>query len=124
MSKILVAVLLTALTYSLTGCGQMLPSAMPSSDKSFNARTSSNFAIQEELLVKFKSQVNASSIQIFHAQHGTRTLRVIPGVNVHVMSITSGKSISQVLAQVNKSPMVEYAEVNKPINLNDGQPRL
>jgi hypothetical protein len=51
-------------------------------------------------------------------------VRVIPGLNVHVMTITNSRSLSQVLAQVSKSPMVEYAEPNHGISLNDDQPRL
>lgn len=120
MSKIILAALMAVLTYSLTGCGQALPSATGSNANSFSARNTA----QQELLVKFKSQITPSSISIFHAQHGLRTVRVIPGLNVHVMTVTNGRSLSQVLAQVSKSPMVEYAEPNHGINLNDDQPRL
>ena len=121
MSKILIAAVLAVLTYSLTGCGQVMPSATLSSSQSLSARSAST---SQELLVKFKSPVNASSVQIFHAQHGTKTLRVIPGLNVHVMTVVGTRSLSQVLAQVSKSPMVEYVELNKPITLNDGGARF
>jgi hypothetical protein len=120
MSKLFFAAMLAVLTYSLTGCGQVMPSTVGSQSASFGARSGA----PQELLVKFKSAVNASSIQIFHAQHGTRTLRVIPGVNVHVMAVTSSRSLAQVIAQVSKSPMVEYAEPNRAINLNDDQKLL
>ena len=119
MSKFLIAALVAVLTYSLPGCGQVMPSAAPSGSNSLSARN----AAQQELLVKFKSPVNASSVQIFHAQHGTRTLRVIAGLNVHVMTVTDGRSISQVLAQVSQSPMVEYAEINQAISINDDRSR-
>lgn len=124
MSKILIAAVLAVLTYSLTGCGQVMPSATSSSSKSLSARSGSVSEVSQELLVKFKSPVNASSVQIFHAQHGTKTLRVIPGLNVHVMTVVGTRSLSQVLAQVSKSPMVEYVELNKPITLNDGGARF
>lgn len=124
MSKWIAAVIVAVLTYSLTGCGQILPSGAVTSSKSTDARMSGSALAQQELLVKFKSQVNASSIRTFHVQYGTRTVRVIPGLNVHVMSITSGKPMAQVLAQVSQSPMVEYAEPNNPINVNDDRPRL
>jgi len=117
MSKFLIAALLAVLTYSLTGCGQALPSVSSSSSNSLSARSTAS----QELLVKFKSPVSASSVQIFHAQHGTRTLRVIPGLNVHVMSVAANRSVSQVLAQVSQSPMVEYVELNQAVGLHDGQ---
>jgi len=119
MSKFLIAALLAVLTYSLTGCGQALPSTASSSSDSLSARSGT----QQELLVKFKSAVNASSIQVFHAQHGTRTLRVIPGLNVHVMTVSSSRSVSQVLAQMSKSPMIEYVELNQAVSLQDGPSR-
>ena len=122
MSKFFLAALVAVLTYSLTGCGQMMPSATPSPSNSLSARNGAQAS--QELLVKFKSQINSHSIQTFHAQYGLRTLRVIPGVNVHVMTVTNGRSMSQVLAQVSKNPMVEYAEPNHGISLNDDQPRL
>lgn len=120
MSKMILAALVAVLTYSLTGCGQALPSATSTGAKSFSARNTA----QQELLVKFKSQIAPSSISTFHAQYGLRTLRVIPGLNVHVMAVTGSRSFSQVLAQVSKSPLVEYAEANHGINLNDDQPRI
>ena len=127
MSKFLIAALVAVLTYSLTGCGQMMPSATKTSSNSLSARNvvrAGGAQASQELLVKFKSQINPSSIQTFHAQYGLRTLRVIPGLNVHVMTVTNGRSMAQVLAQVSKNPMVEYAEPNHGISLNDDQPRI
>lgn len=115
MLKFVVAALLAVVTYTLSGCGQLMPSAASSSSSSLSART----VLKEDLLVKFKAPVSASSVRTFHAQHGTRTVRVIPGVNVHVVSITSGRSMAQVLEQMSQSPMVEYVEPNHSINLND-----
>lgn len=120
MSKFILAALVAVLTYSLTGCGQVMPSATQTKSNSLSAR---NVAGQE-LLVKFKSSITSSSIQIFHAQHGVRTVRVIPGLNVHVMTVTNGRSMAQVIAQVSKSPMVEYVEPNQGISINDDQPIL
>ena len=127
MSKWILAALVAVLTYSLTGCGQMVPSAgMTASDtlSARNAARAGGAQATQELLVKFKSQINPSSIQTFHAQFGLRTLRVIPGLNVHVMTVTGSRSMAQVLAQVSQHPMVEYAEPNQGIRLNDGQLRF
>lgn len=115
MLKYVVAAVLAVVTYTLSGCGQLAPMTAGSSS-SLNARSQAS----EDLLVKFKSPLNASSVQTFHAQHGTRTLRVIPGLNVHVVTVVSNKrSLTQVLVQMNQSPLVEYAEPNRPISLND-----
>lgn len=115
MLKYVVAAVLAVVTYTLSGCGQPAPMAAgPSS--SLSARSQ----VSEDLLVKFKSPLNASSVQTFHAQHGTRTVRVIPGLNVHVVTIVAKqRSLAQVLTQMNQSPLVEYAEPNRPISLND-----
>lgn len=115
MSKFLLAALLAALTYTLSGCGQMLPLTPTAPSQSLGARN----VAQQELLVKFKSVINAHSIQTFHAQHGTRTLRVIPGLNVHVMVVTQNRPLNQVLSQITQNPMVEYAEINRPVTLSD-----
>lgn len=115
MLKFVVAAVLAVVTYTLSGCGQIAPMTAGSST-TLNARSQ----VSEDLLVKFKSQVNASSVQTFHAQHGTRTVRVIPGLNVHVVSVVSKqRSLNQVLTMMSQSPMVEYAEPNRPISLND-----
>lgn len=121
MSKklMILGALVAALAYTLTGCGQAMPTVAKTTAKQVSAKTT-----QGELLVKFKAQVTTSSVQIFHAQHGTRTLRVIPGLNIHVVTVTTKEPLAKVLAKVAKSPMVEYAETNHSFNLNEDQPLL
>lgn len=122
MSKIVFAALLAVLTYSLTGCGQMLPSATPSSTASLKASNMVRFTegqSTQEILVKFKTSINASSIQTFQARHGLRTLRVIPGLNVHVMTATTTRlPLDQLLVQMNADPLVEYAEINRSVTVS------
>ena len=62
-----------------------------------------------EILVKFKSGADVRNI---HAANGTRTLEVIPRINVHVVGLGPGVDPVAAAERFNRNPNVEYAEVN------------
>ena len=62
-----------------------------------------------EILVKFNAGADVRNI---HAANGTRTLEVIPRINVHVVGLGHGVDPIAAVERFNKNPNVEYAEVN------------
>lgn len=62
-----------------------------------------------QVLVKFKSGANVRNI---HVANGTRTLEIIPKVNVHVVGLGRGVDPVAAVERFKKNPNVEFAEVD------------
>ena len=59
------------------------------------------------ILVKFKQEAKIAEI---HAANATKTTKIIPGLDVHVVSLPPGKGVQQMVEQFKKARGVEYAE--------------
>ena len=76
-------------------------------------------AVPQELVVKFKPNVTRAAIDAFHSTYGTRTVKVLPGINVHVVALHPGVSQNnQLIQRVQRDQLVEFVEVNGRIELN------
>ena len=71
-----------------------------------------------QILVKFKAEMRTAEIQAFRAEFGTRNVGEIKGIGVFVEEVTSRKPVKELLAEMNASPLVEYAELNGSVGIN------
>ena len=62
---------------------------------------------QDHILVKFKS---GADIPAIHSANRTGTIKVIPGIKVHVVSIPPGQNVQEMVSRFKKNRNVEYAE--------------
>lgn len=68
--------------------------------------------VEGELLVKFKTTLNTQAIEVSLESIGAQTIDVIPQIQVRKVRITSGKTVSQMVDELNSSDNVEFAEPN------------
>jgi len=59
------------------------------------------------ILVKFKAGANVAEL---HAANKTKTTKIIPRINVHVVSIPPGQGVQKMVERFKKMRNVEYAE--------------
>jgi predicted small lipoprotein YifL len=104
---------------SLTACGR---SALPTSAMMPMASLQAQSMNQQpqELVVRFKTGMNRATLNEFHAKYGTRTVKVLPQINAHVLVMheSIGVQVTQVARYMQQDPMVAYVEVNGRVDLN------
>jgi predicted small lipoprotein YifL/uncharacterized protein with GYD domain len=103
---------------SLTACGR---SALPTSVMMpMQAQSMSQTQQAQELVVRFKAGMSRAALNEFHAKYGTRTVKVLPQINAHVLAMheSIGVQVTQVARYMQQDPMVAYVEVNGRIDLN------
>ncbi len=66
-----------------------------------------------EVLIKFKSDVQEDQIKAMAAEIGMVQIKKIPQLNLRVFRITSRKSVEEVIKHCQEEPFVEYAEPNQ-----------
>lgn len=67
----------------------------------------------QEILVKFKPQVEDVQIRAMESKIGLQQIKTIPALNLRVFKIASQKSLQEVIEACQKMPFVEYAEPNQ-----------
>lgn len=70
-----------------------------------------------QLLVKFKSRLEATEMTTFRAAFGLRNVSLIPAISVFVEEVTTDRPVGEVLRELQASPLVEYAELNQEIRI-------
>ena len=70
-----------------------------------------------QVLVKFKAQMQMSALSAFRAEFGTRNVGMIESLGVYVEEVTTGASLATVLKAMQASPLVEYAEPNGEVGI-------
>lgn len=71
-----------------------------------------------EVLVKFKATMRAQELSAFRTTFGTRNVGYIAGIDVYVEEVAASRQpIEQVVAAMNASPLVEYAELNGEVRI-------
>ena len=60
-----------------------------------------------------------NQVSSFHSKYGTKTVKVLPVINVHVIEMASvGLQANQAVKYINNDPSVLYAETNNVIGLS------
>jgi subtilisin family serine protease len=74
--------------------------------------TSGTAYVQDEILVKFKTTISASSVQSLLSAINGRTIDLIPEIGVRHIKLPKSLSVQDAIKQLSESPLVEYAEPN------------
>ncbi len=123
INKIFTGICLVSLATSINACGrtQMIDMPVPADNAPQYVAFHEQSPIESQLLIKFKSGITKSAIEEFNSKYGTRTVKVIPGINVYLVEIVLGIQASKLVKYLENEPLVKYAEVNHSINLNPDQ---
>lgn len=70
-----------------------------------------------QVLVKFKAGVRAEQLTALRAAFGIRNVGMIAGIDVSVEEVIGVRPLADLLADLNRSPLVEYAEANGSVSL-------
>lgn len=70
-------------------------------------------AMQSEILVKFKESVSQDSIAAMSSAASLVHVRTLRGIGVQVFRVPEGRSVEEILRELQKNPQVEYAEPNQ-----------
>lgn len=71
-----------------------------------------------ELLVRFKRSTKASSIRSFHSTYGTRTVKVLDKIGVHIVKVPTGTKVTELLKQMKNDERIQFVEINKDVHIN------
>lgn len=74
-------------------------------------------AKSQQILIKFKAQMAATEFTTFRATYGLRNVSRLAAIGVYVEEVTSKTPVSELLATLNASPLVEWAELNQEVSL-------
>lgn len=74
-----------------------------------------------EILIKFKPDVPADSVQALAARLGLEKVREISPLRICVYRATSQLSAEQIIKDCEGSPLVEYAEPNREYRIPEPQ---
>jgi hypothetical protein len=74
-----------------------------------------------EILIKFKAEVPADSVQALTARLGLEKVRDIGALRISVYRVTSQSSAEQIIKDCQGSPLVEYAEPNREYRIPEQQ---
>jgi hypothetical protein len=127
--KLLSVICLLSLSTGIYGCGKVnLPvnAGLNLNNTSYNYTTSSlnNVAQgQKQLLIKFKEGVSDGYIQSFHSKYGTKTIKVISQLGVHVVSIPNGTDSNKMIDIIKKDPLISYVEINNSVSIDPIVPK-
>lgn len=66
----------------------------------------------DELLVKFKSQVQEPAKNNAHGMRGSKKIREFPELRIHHVKLKAGVTVEEAIASYRQDPNVEYAEPN------------
>ncbi len=120
INKIFTGICLVSIATSINACGrtEMVNMQAPVEIAPQYAALHEQAPTENQLLVKFKSGITKSAIEEFNSKYGTKTLKVIPGINVYLIEITLGIRASQLVKYLENDKNVKYAEVNTVVNYN------
>lgn len=121
VKKVFTVISLVSIAAGVNACGN---ANLPAANQLVQAPQYTAFTREVEnqqnsqLLVKFKKGTSKNGVNEFHAKYGTRTIKVLPAINVHVIETTVGIKSSQLIRYFNNDPLVQYAEINTEISLD------
>lgn len=73
-----------------------------------------------QILVKFKAErMHAQALNAFRAEFGTRNVGMIAALGIYIEEITTDAPLMQVLKEIQASPLVEYAEPNGEVSIQN-----
>lgn len=70
-----------------------------------------------QVLVKFKAQMHTSALQAFRAEFNTRNVGMIAALGIYIEEVPADVPFGTVLAAMQASPLVEYAEANGQVGI-------
>lgn len=120
VNKIFTTVCLVTIASALNACGTtetqiIQPEMIPQYQSSMINEMPQS---AKQILVKFKNTLTKSQVGDFHSKYGTKTVKVLPVINVHVIEMaTMDLHAAQAVKFINNDPSVLYAETNNVIGL-------
>jgi predicted small secreted protein len=73
------------------------------------------------LLIKFKQTLRGDELEAFRTRFSLKNVGEIKGLGVFVESVLSDQPVDQILAAIQLSPLVDYAELNGRMNITQPQ---
>jgi hypothetical protein len=111
---------LLALSLTLAACS---PSAAPTGAtavRNGEARSLSGPLDHPTLLIKFKQVMRGEELDAFRTRFSLKNVGQVAGLGVYVEALQSDLPLDQVLASIQLSPLVEYAELNGRMDISQG----
>lgn len=121
VNRVFTAVCLFTIASGLSACGNTDAPMMMEIAPQYQASMVDYQAPQQiakQILVKFRTNMTKNQVSDFHSKYGTKTIKVLPVINVHVVEMASiGLQATQAVKYINNDPSVLYAETNNVIGL-------
>jgi hypothetical protein len=118
-------VLALTFTLALAGCGTV--GAATVTAKGLTSRTAP--AAQKtqrpaakpvQILVKFKAaRMTVSALEAFRSEFSTRNVGQIAALGIYIEELAPGTNMKEALAAIEASPLVEYAEPNSEVTIQN-----
>ena len=103
---------LLALSLSLAACS---PTATPTGATALRTVATRSLSAPSEhptLLIKFRQVMRGEELDAFRTRFSLKNVGLIVGLDVYVEAVQSELPLDQVLAAIQLSPLVDYAELN------------
>jgi hypothetical protein len=109
--KWILYILLINVFFSFSGCCTCQNSA-PVELKETNVTQSQQEYVPDELLIKFKKEVEDREIKEILDRHGFTVIKKIEGLTVYQVKISGNTSVLELIEILSKDSRIEYVEPN------------